>query len=368
MGSPVSPVICNLFMEDLEERVISTAPNEMKPRIWKRYVDDIFEIIPRGMSVDLTNHLNSCDPTESIKFTYEEEQDGSLPFLDVKITRQQPSGRLQFAVYRKPTHTDHYLQFSSHHPLHQKLGVARTLFDRSHKLVTDLSDRTVEEKHVVDSLKSCGYPDWTFEKVRRNRLLQERESRQEEITDRVGVAVIPYVKGLSEAIKRTFAKYDIKTAMKPVCTLKQQLVHPKDQRTLEERSGLVYRIPCESCDCVYVGETARNFKYRLKEHKKDVDTASANRVFTRAAKKTSEAEFHKSAITDHVMRKNHVINWTDSISLDSEPNDYSRRIKEAIRIKQQPNSMNRDEGAYKLSRLYNPVLLPVTPSGRTRKH
>ena len=42
MGSPVSPLVANLFMEYLEQKLLDTAPMEMKPRLWKRYVDDIF--------------------------------------------------------------------------------------------------------------------------------------------------------------------------------------------------------------------------------------------------------------------------------------------------------------------------------------
>ena len=45
MGSPVSVVVSKLYMEDHEEKSIGSAPNEMKQKMWKRYVDDSFKII-----------------------------------------------------------------------------------------------------------------------------------------------------------------------------------------------------------------------------------------------------------------------------------------------------------------------------------
>jgi len=40
MGTPVSPIIANLFMEWLEQRAIATAPVNCRPRLWKRFMDD----------------------------------------------------------------------------------------------------------------------------------------------------------------------------------------------------------------------------------------------------------------------------------------------------------------------------------------
>ena len=64
---------------------------------------------------DLTDYINSVDPTGNIKFTVEKEEDMKLPVLD-------EDGTLDTSVYRKKTHTDQYLNFRSEHPLHHKVG------------------------------------------------------------------------------------------------------------------------------------------------------------------------------------------------------------------------------------------------------
>ena len=119
MGSPVSAIVANLFMEWLEGEAMATAPLDIKPKLWRRYVDDVLEIIKEGKTERLTQHLNTIDPTGSIKLTYEEESDRKIPFLDTLIVRKE-DGSVKLLVYRKKTHTDQYLNFQSQHPLHQK--------------------------------------------------------------------------------------------------------------------------------------------------------------------------------------------------------------------------------------------------------
>jgi len=75
------------------------------------------------------NHINTTDPTGNIKFTYEEEEDKQIPFLNTLLVRRK-NGSVKLLVYRKKSHTDQYLNFSSHHPLNHKLAVIRTLLER----------------------------------------------------------------------------------------------------------------------------------------------------------------------------------------------------------------------------------------------
>ena len=64
MGSPVSAVVANLYMEFFEEIALRTAP--ARPRIWKRYVDDTFTLVKKGDVDELLIHLNSIRPSKKI--------------------------------------------------------------------------------------------------------------------------------------------------------------------------------------------------------------------------------------------------------------------------------------------------------------
>ena len=71
MGSPLSPVIANFYMEDFETKAISLATH--KPTFWYRYADDTFVIWPHGKDKlkEFLNHLNGIH--NSTQFTIEIE-------------------------------------------------------------------------------------------------------------------------------------------------------------------------------------------------------------------------------------------------------------------------------------------------------
>jgi hypothetical protein len=73
-----------------------------------------------------------------IKFSTEVESNGSLPFVDVFITKK--GGLLHSAVYRKRTHTDRCLHFDSNHPVSVKRDVVESLFKRANVLCQNLQD------------------------------------------------------------------------------------------------------------------------------------------------------------------------------------------------------------------------------------
>ena len=111
--------------------------------------------------------FNTIDPTGNIKITYEEEEDKQILCLDTLLDRWE-DGSVKLLVYRKKSHTDQYLSFSSHHPLNHKLAVIRTLLERCYSIVTEEDDRRKEEEHVTKKLNKCDYPPWTIDRVKQD--------------------------------------------------------------------------------------------------------------------------------------------------------------------------------------------------------
>ena len=251
MGSPVSAVIANLYVEPFEEQAIDSAP--YKPKIWKRYVNDTFTILDRGNVDSFLHHLNSQQPT--IHFTMETEKESKITFLDTSVSRE-PDGRLTTSDYRKPTHTDQYLSYDSHHPQPVKRCIVKCLYHRAKRLVTKPSVISEEKKQLSSVLVSNGYPSSFVQKFTRTR---KAAPRIEPETEFKSTAVLPYVKEVSEPLRRCLQQQGIRAVFKSDTTLRSHLVRPKDTVDPAKQHGVVYRIPCE-CGKDYIGETGRSMQ------------------------------------------------------------------------------------------------------------
>ena len=144
MGSPVSVVVTDLVMEDVESRALSTYPQP--PKFWKRYVDDTCCALKARHIDDFHRHINTIKTT--IQFTVERESDAQLAFLDVLVIRN-PDRTLATNVYRKPTHTNRYLDFQSNHPIAHKIAVIRTLNHWAKNLPSTPTATAEEERRVA---------------------------------------------------------------------------------------------------------------------------------------------------------------------------------------------------------------------------
>ena len=336
MGSPVSPIVANLFMEDFEIKALNSFHN--KPRFWGRYVDDTITIINNAERDNFTAHINNQHP--AIKFTLEMEKDNQIAMLDTLITKNQ-QGALNFQVYRKPTHTDQYQdQFTSQQPFEHKLSVIRTLTHRAKRLCSTDEATSNELHHIKKVLTICGYQKWAWDLPSSRKKLPHPNTNRE--TSTKGHVTIPYIEGITEAISRKCRKAGITVHATPHNTIRSKLVHPKDKTATLDKSGAVYKITCPSCPASYIGETKRAVRIRIKEHSKSI-----------------------SPVGQHMLEHQHQFANDDISVLDRDQRWTQRGIKEAIYIAAHNPTLNRDRGRHQLPAVYDSLIrsgdIGITP-------
>ena len=114
--------------------------------------------------------------------------------------------------------------------------------------------------------------------------------------------VLPYIKGLSEKITQVCQKLDVPTAFTSQ--------HPHACKT-EDRMGVIYKIPCE-CGDVYIGETGRNLKQRMEEHKRAVRKADPSNAIAGVWSPTGREEGSKKQYTSKKHQELSILTWDDT--------------------------------------------------------
>ena len=163
-----------------------------------------------------------------------------------------------------------------------------------------------------------------------------RQNNRNNRTTYRGHITVPYNEGLSESMKNIGKRYSIQVHFKSGKTLKDELVAPKDKDHMDNKSGIIYRFKCDrlECDEEYIGETARTFEDRFKEHLK--------------------APF---PIPDHSNTIGHTTNINNFSIVGREEQNLSRQIKESMFIMVNNPSLNKNIGKYHLPHVWDEVLI-----------
>ena len=72
-------------------------------------------------------------------------------------------------------------------------------------------------------------------------------------------------------------------------------------------------------------------------HQSEAEKVSETVVYRRDRKRQSQSEMWGSALTDHAVKENHVIDWESAKIVEKEREDLARGIKEVIYIRKLPN-------------------------------
>ena len=360
MGSPLGPVIANVFMVELEKRLIPTMMDKIA--LWYRYVDDTFSFIRKGEVENVIQVLNSFH--ESIKFTFEKESDNSLSFLDVKVIKNE-DGSFETDIHRKKTDTNVYMNWHSFAPKPWKIGTLKGLIRRAFTICStnEYRDREIAFLKKVFVKINC-FPSKVVNKIIndvKNRMASDNVETEPVTSDDTPINVastaaaptskeeiytpfisLPYKGQKGEEIIRTLKtvlKNTLPTNVIPRFTYKGKKLGSffriKDKVPVEHQTQLVYAFNPAYNDeqkTEYIGETKVRYGTRTHEH-----------CFTDKA----------SAVYKHKTHNNFQISEEDFEILDKGfAKTLDRKLAEALYIKEMDPVLNRQKKCYNLS-LFN---------------
>ncbi|CAF1477987.1 unnamed protein product [Didymodactylos carnosus] len=129
---------------------------------------------------------------------------------------------------------------------------------------------------------------------------------------------------LKKKLEKTFPTTEVKFGFQKGLTVRKMFI--KNYKGIDDtNTGVVYKIKCDHCTQVYIGQTKLAVMERMQQHRRELK------------------EKGKSAASDHMLNnKNHVARFDQPIILARETNWKKREIKETlITIKHQPAAYNK---------------------------
>ena len=260
MGSPLGPVLANVFVGYCESRM-----DKIKwPQLYVRFVDDSFTYFEtRRDSEAFLDELNDVHP--ALRFTCEHEDCNKLSFLDVLV--EKTCEGVVTSVYRKPTFTGQYIMYDSYCSSQYKTNLVRNLADRARRICSE-SKLQAELDFLRSVFLKNGYPGSLLAKLLTN------NGPRKELT--IGPApcrvflCLPW-KGaestkVSRIVKSIVQKTYYAVNVVTVFTTIRSFTVLKDVLPTHHLSHLIYHFECRQCGSRYVGRTLQHLSERIKQH------------------------------------------------------------------------------------------------------
>ncbi|XP_058816722.1 uncharacterized protein LOC131680001 [Topomyia yanbarensis] len=384
MGSPLSPILADIIMENLLQTSIKRLPFTIP--VIRKYVDDLFLALPKDKVQQTLDTFNAYN--QHLQFTKEEEIDNKLPFLDTVVTRHSDQ-TLSTRWYAKPIASGRLLNYHSFHPLSMKMNVAQQFIKRVTGLTTD-NCPNLQQNIIFQHLRRNNYPSSLINRlISRNAKIfcPSNNSQQPDknknasntrdppndsspSTDQV-YRSLPYVPSLSTSIV-SILKSDypnVKIASKPISTTSKLMLNVKDPVDPLLQSNVIYSLPCGNCPMYYIGMTRNQLKTRLYGHKTNINQYV--RLKTDGAITTDEQLIslgEKTALIEHMIKNDHNFDLTKAKIIDKTYRSTALPILEMCHISNTANTFNHRTDVDGLNTTYAGILhtLKTTSTRRNR--
>ena len=216
----------------------------------------------------LLAYVNSLH--ENLEFTIEREDDGSLPFLDLSITRH--GRKISTSWYSKPTDTGLTLAFHSVAPTRYKQNIISGTIHRIHHATSNWEDFDKGVRKAIQDWESNQYPPGFYAPVLRKTVqtIVEGQTKTptaniEEVKGEKPNFCLQYRGKASDSFARRLRSFNVSTIF-TTRKLRSCLPSLKSDFPKVLRSGVVYQIDCPGCSACYVGQTVRHLTTRVTEH------------------------------------------------------------------------------------------------------
>lgn len=327
MGNPLSPFVANVFMAKVEAIF---SENALFPRLWIRYVDDIFAVVKRNKIRQLLHFINDSK-WNSLKFTMELEENGRIPFLDLSIERSH--NKISLGIFHKETATKRYITSSSCHPMQHKKAAFNSMVHRLINIPLTPSNFAKEELFIKEVATMNGFDtlmvDKLIHKFKRDHLRKNLTTLTPDTDTTKRRIVLPYNTS-AMTVYNELNKAGYEVVFESGRSLHKMLGSTKDKVPILNQSG-VYQVTCPDCDSTYIGQTRRQFNSRLKEHQNECN-------------KQQKLDYH-SAIAEHQQQQQHrfdVIEHTNV--LKTVTNTFLLDAWESFYISTLSPDLNREDG------------------------
>lgn len=267
MGSPMSPVLAEMYLQKIEEEFIIPVKNHFITYV--RYVDDIFFICKENDATALSTFSNITEKYPNISFTLEKEKNKRINYLDVSI--DHVNKKPVTTVYHKSTGYN-IIPARSYDFQPYKNSAIQYYFRRA-KMVCSTSEELENECKWVEQLASQnGYTQHHINKIK-TKIFEPNINENKLKTKWKYIGSLPYT-AVSPMINRYISKYNLRIAANKGKNIFSRIRTDKDKGNSFDYPG-IYEIPVETEGEFksYVGSTTRPIKTRIQEHKNLMDKA-----------------------------------------------------------------------------------------------
>ena len=250
-----------------------------------RYIDDIFVVVENVQQLEELRRIfqeSSC-----LRFTVEENSDGTLPFLDVLVTARER--QFETTVYTKQTNMGMCMNADSEAPKRYKKSVINSYINRAFTHCSSWHSWHNEIERVTQILVNNGYSNNEIQEATKRKLnnfLQQRNQNAENETNKITLYYRNYMSSAHEMDEKVI-KDIIKRGISPTDSNKNidLCIYYRNFKTSNlvmknnlcaktrplDKCGVVYQYSCQIANCksqntTYIGMCTTSLSRRLTTH------------------------------------------------------------------------------------------------------